>query len=166
MKYLTIISAINKMNSLNCLNGTVHKSQTRKDRCNICITGCVSTNIKINCPKCTKSIKAKNIKFHSCDIEFVKYEEDAWLGDAKHRVLVIKYLKSLNYNRSNSNTHLDRFVQATAQVNYLIKYTDLITEESIKTYSEHKLSSIFEAKFLDREFKNKYKKHLYQNELW
>jgi predicted RNA-binding Zn-ribbon protein involved in translation (DUF1610 family) len=136
-----------------CKNGNKHKTLEKKQRCTICQKqdSNVFNYSKIKCPQCNKEIKDKNLKYHKCTIQFNLYEEDAWEGDALHRLDSIKLLKSLGFSRSCSNTELEKLVSAESQVQYLLK-VKMITKEDTEIYSLHRLSCIFEAKYFKSHF--------------
>jgi hypothetical protein len=135
--------------NLRCLNGNFHKTFLKKEKCTICKkTNITDTNYtKVNCSRCNKVIKSTAVKYHNCDINFNKYEEDAWEGDALHRLDSIKLLKSLGKTKDSSNTLLTNLVSAESQVRYLLKIKQIDEKDTFK-YSDHKLSCIFEAKYL------------------
>jgi len=141
-----------------CKNGNEHRSLKRKNACTICNAKQTKQLQKETCQKCGKLVK--NIKYHRCSINFNSYEQDAWLGDAEHRCEVIKMLIKKGHKRDVSNTLLTEYVSATAQCNYLLS-EKIITLEDTEIYSEHKLSCIFEAMFINNFiFKKRYLEEL------
>jgi 23S rRNA maturation mini-RNase III len=156
------------MNPLICVNGNIHKSLSKKENCTMCASKENNKEKPVKeeytCTNCFKTMAKKKEKYHKCKHNFQQLAEEAWQGDAMHRLMVIEVLRQKGYTRSSSSTKLVTFVSAESQVKYVLDNYEVISESDLSDFSTHTLSTLFESMFYrSSTFRRIYKNHLLLN---
>lgn len=116
--------------------------------------------VKIECPNCGSMSKATKegtlSPYHECKYPFTtKFYNDAYTGDALHKLDVRRMLLAKGFTYSDSVVQETKYVSNESQAQYL--KTTKFYKPTMFTLGVHKLGTIFEEHYYNNEeFRREY----------